>query len=135
MKKWIKLETALLCDARIQQLLNSNLGYAGLGMYINIRLHLETSVYERMHINQIVTLGNGRLRPAKIQRLVEEFKLFHLSGDGFVSLARTPADASADASANAPADEHLKDREKNRKEINKEKVFVNGNHDFDPRWD
>lgn len=131
MKKWIKLETALLCDARIQQLLNSNLGYAGLGMYINIRLHLENSVYERMHINQIVTLGNGRLRPAKIQRLVEEFKLFHLSGEGFVSLART----SADASANAPADEHLKDREKNRKEIKKEKVFVNGNHDFDPRWD
>lgn len=41
MKRWIKLEVDLMNDSRIKKIIDSNLGFAGLGIYIALRLKLE----------------------------------------------------------------------------------------------
>lgn len=125
MKQWIKLETDLMQDERIQKLIQE-LGTSGLGLYLAMRLAIESTNERSMLLSRLMVACNPYARQSKIRKVLLEYGLFCI--DGNMVLASTPAQTPADKPAQTPADvplivpsEHNKEIEKENKNLDTEK--------------
>ncbi len=102
MLEWIKLESSILLDSRIQELLDDH-GFCGLGIYVAMRTAIESISENGLPLPQVLTVGAPRTRRNKMQRIICNYGLFHISDIGLVTCAPlTPAHTPAHVPAFIP---------------------------------
>lgn len=75
MLDWIKLESDLLSDARIQTLLG-DLGLSGLGTYVLIRIQIDAQSMDGLPIERALSLGGQLTRKARLVKIINNYGLF-----------------------------------------------------------
>lgn len=103
MKQWIKLEFALLKDARIERLIDE-LGIKGLGAYTIVRLLVECRNDGELSMSELLQAGSEHTSRRIIRQVVNNYDLFCVNENGFVCVCvRASARASARAGVRASA--------------------------------
>lgn len=79
MKAWIKLETGLLQDERIKQLINK-LGMKGLGLYVATRLFMGKCNGKETYVNDLMDFISGYCSRRVMGIILNDYGLFCISG-------------------------------------------------------
>lgn len=98
MKPWIKLETSLLSDPRINRLMD-DMGLGGLGLYILIRMNIECMGEGSLTQDQVWAVCKKYTRISKMMRIFYDYDLFDIREDLHV---RMPAHVPAPMPAREP---------------------------------
>jgi len=102
MLEWIKLESSILLDSRIQALLDDH-GFCGLGIYVAMRTAIDSICEDGLPLPQVLAVGVPRTRKNKMQCIIENYGLFEVSSLGIVTcLPLTPAHISGQTPALIP---------------------------------
>lgn len=101
MKPWIKLETSLLSDPRINHLMD-DMGLGGLGLYILIRMNIECMGEGALTQDQVWAVCKKYTRISKMMRIFYDYDLFDIRED---LLVRMPAHVPTHEPAPMPARE------------------------------
>ena len=103
MLDWIKLETSLLDDPRIQALIDE-CQMSGLGIYAMLRLHIDAQEGRGLPLDYLLTLGGKLARRKRFLHIIRDFGLFAEDEFGMVhACALTPACGSPACASPAPA--------------------------------
>lgn len=102
MLEWIKLETFLLNDERVQALLD-DYGLAGLGTYVLLRSQIDAQSGRGLPLDYVLKIGGPLARKNKYIRILRNYGLFTEDDFGLVrACALTPAPESSASEAPAP---------------------------------
>lgn len=126
MMDWVKVESAFVSDSRIRCLMDE-LGYSGLGIYLAIRIGIESMNADGLPMAQVAALCSPWARRSRVNRVVEGFGLFEVSEFGVVTvlpLACGPAHEPVQASARVPGqDVPVVDRREDKGMMDKKSGF------------
>lgn len=123
MKQWIKLEFALLKDARIERLIDE-LGIKGLGAYTIVRLLVECRNDGELSMSELLQAGSEHTSRRIIRQVVNNYDLFCVNENGFVCVcvrASARASARAGVRTSARASEPIISKENKNKDIERER--------------
>ena len=75
MLEWIKLETNILADKRIQAMI-ADYGLAALGTYVLLRIHLDAHSGHGLPLDYVLNIGAPITRKKKTLSIVRNYGLF-----------------------------------------------------------
>jgi len=94
MLDWVKIESSFTLDRRIQALLEDH-GFSGLGIYIAMRIAIESINHDGLPMQQVLSVCKPGASNRKMQQIIENYGLFNVSEIGLVTiLPLAPTQAS-----------------------------------------
>lgn len=85
MLDWVKIESSYTLDRRIQALLEDH-GFSGFGIYVAMRIAIESINREGLPMQQVLSVCKPGASNRKMRMIIENYGLFNVSEMGLVTV-------------------------------------------------